>query len=759
MDIRTVGSLQQLHNITREARAQGKDVVYLGEHQVRVVERNAVSRALIGLVNQDQREAARLDAFATQLREAAVAAGHLDPRSIEERRAALIGKTIAPEVASHLIGKPVRAHGHTEAWQARIDIDHKGMVQGLPEDLREFELQELELAVTQGLDTKNAAGERGAARTESESVLDMLGTLRDAQRHTTDPAAVQAAADSEAELTQLWLSGTMVGYSAAKALMSCAARLEPHFRVNGDDENPSPIVSKAGALAHECLRDKTIYQRHDNTFGRLFESGLAKALVDRPSPQMLQAADRINAFIRSNITQVSPSSLERIKTSLGEQANDPQAVQAAVDAKVQQRIQDLANDLKKDPRPWHAEVPEVADFIAEPTAAKLDALLGSTSDGWKMIKTYWVAGKYSASVSGAWMVGANENYQHFVKANRSSQATPLAAGGVNQVPAVAVRASSALTALIDSRSKYMSEQGLADDSALGTRLRMLREANTHIRAHSGIFSRDAAATVNRDLLLEDFKRALVLVRDVDATAEDVLNDAIHEMQAGAGEDGYTLEMVSDAGPAGSKVIQDPDAKDAQRNVWGTGLPHQPRPDVPSNWAPASSVSARTGVNPDAATTFESNALSRNQNTVNGISGTTNMLTFMLLHMEREGLLGTGDTAIRHGDALAGNLAFIVMDGGHSIPEAMATYASIMADTRVVRDGVVSGAERRRVEQERAPILAARQAALDSHVTDYSRMHEDFGSAPTQAAVDQAVRSSFESIRQRFDGLAAERNPT
>lgn len=80
MDIRTVGSLQQLHNITREARAQGKDVVYLGDHQVRVVERNAASRALIGLVNQDQRGAARLDAFATQLREAAVAAGHLDPR-------------------------------------------------------------------------------------------------------------------------------------------------------------------------------------------------------------------------------------------------------------------------------------------------------------------------------------------------------------------------------------------------------------------------------------------------------------------------------------------------------------------------------------------------------------------------------------------------------------------------------------------------------------------------------------------------------
>ncbi|MFM8737095.1 MAG: hypothetical protein ACKOGB_05310, partial [Betaproteobacteria bacterium] len=62
------------------------------------------------------------------------------------------------------------------------------------------------------------------------------------------------------------------------------------------------------------MQDKTFYQRHDNTFGRLFESGLAKTLVDRPSPQMLQAADRINAFIRSTITQVSPSSLERIKT-------------------------------------------------------------------------------------------------------------------------------------------------------------------------------------------------------------------------------------------------------------------------------------------------------------------------------------------------------------------------------------------------------------------------------------------------------------
>ena len=762
MDIRTVRNLDQLHDVTREARAQGKQVVYLGDHQVRVVARNTVSQALVSLVHQDQREAARLDAFATQLRDAEVAGGHIRARSIEERRSALIGKTITPELASRLIGDPVRRHGQTEAWNTRINIDHTGVVRGLPPDLGEFELQQLELGVTRGLDVKNASGERDAARTESESVLDMLGTLRHEKRRTTDAATTAALEESEAELTQLWLSGTMDGPSAARALMNCASRLEPHFRVNGDAETPSPIVNKAAALVNECLADKNIHQRHDNAFGRLFESHLAKSLVDNPALSMRIAATRINSFIRDHIRQVSPSSLERIKTRLGAQADDPQALQTAIDAKVQERVRDLARDLAKDARPWHAEVPEVAAFIADPTPDTLDALLGETSNGWQMIKTYWVAAKYSAGLRGSWMAGANENYQHFVKANRSSQATPLSAAGVNQVPAVAVRAESALRNLISSLQAEMMAKGLSDETALGTRVSMLRSALSDIRDHSGINSREAATKANRDLLLTDFKRALVMVRDVGGEAEDVLNQAINEIEQlpeGADSNDVALEVVTEAGPAGTSVIQDPDAKDLQRNVWGTSLPHQPRPAVPENWAPASSVSARTGFNPAAMTTFESNALSRNQNTVNGISGTTNMLTFLLLHMEREGLLGTGRNAMPHGDALAGNLAFIVMDGGHSIPEAAATYASIMADTRVVHDGVVSGAERLRVEAERAPILARRQAALDSHVTDYSRMHENFGSFDTQMRLDEAVRAGFETARRHFDQLAAERSQT
>jgi hypothetical protein len=542
--------------------------------------------------------------------------------------------------------------------------------------------------------------------------------------------------------------------------MNCASRLEPHFRVNGDAETPSPIVNKAAALVKECLSDKNIHQRHDNAFGRLFESHVAKSLVDNPSHDMLVASTRINTFIRDSIRQVSPSSLERIKTKLGAQADDPQALQAAVEAKVQERIGDLARDLAKDPRPWHAEVPEVAAFMADPTPATLDALLGETSNGWQMIKTYWVTGKYAAGLRGSWMAGANENYQHFVKANRSSQATPLAAAGVNQVPAVAVRAEATLRTLITSLQAEMMAKGLGDETALGTRVSLLRAALSDIRDHSGINSREAATKANRDLLLADFKRALVMVRDVGGEAEDVLNQAINEIEQlpeGADSSDVALEVVTDAGPAGTKVIQDPDAQDLQRNVWGTGLPHQPRPAVPENWAPASSVSARTGFNPAAMTTFESNALSRNQNTVNGISGTTNMLTFLLLHMEREGLLGQGGAATLHGDALAGNLAFIVMDGGHSIPEAVATYASIMADTRVVAEGVVSGAERLRVEAEREPILATRQAALDSHVTDYSRLHENFGSFGTQVIVADAVRAGFEAARQQFDQLAAERS--
>jgi hypothetical protein len=730
MDIRNVDSVSQLLQVRQEAAKQGKDLVYLGDRQVRIVERGQISQVLSQLSGQARREARSLNEFAASLSRTEAGVPPDTELSFAQRSTQLIGKSLRPEVAVNYLGMATRDHGRTVSFNQRIGLDHLGTITSLPDDLSELELLELERGLTTALNRTNAAGERTAARTEGECVLEMLGALRQAGAQASQDAST-ALSSAERSLGDLWLSGQMNQARAQAALAQVATELAAAAPA---------LADQAQALAREVGKDKQLTQRHDNTFGRMFESSLAKGLVDHPSPPMLAAADAVNRFL-----------LQHMNT-------DQKHYTSA------QNIDILAKALAKDPRPWHAEVPRLHDFLAQPNAQTLAGLMAPpVQDGYHMLLTYWMAAKVSSDVTGPWMEAANDNYNRTVKPSRSSQETVTSAKGATH----AAQASLDATRMLDRvDGDLLKAIGATNDGDIKAELRTLRNdlprlSNAISRAGGVLPQDDGAKRTERTALAQAIGEAADWLHAKLPETAQALRDLLPPLTTapeGLSEDDIVLEVGTLGGVGSVAGWQAEDVKSAH---YGTGLLHQPRPDVPDNWKAEVNVPSRTGVNIAAPKAFERNALESNQNTVNGVSGTTNMLTFLLNHMERAGALSTPDGQnLNKGDALAGNLAFLVIDGGHSIPEAMATAASIAADPREAPVADFMHLPTDQIKAARGAlkdeIQANRQAALDSHVTSYAQLGKDLGGGDTGARLAQAVQAAFEATRNRFDALHAER---
>ena len=124
MDIRRIDSVAQLLQVRQEAAQKGQDLVYLGDRQVRVVERGQISQALNQLSGQTGREARSLNEFAASLRRTEAGVTPTTEASPAQRAAQLIGKSLRPDVAVTYLGMAVRDHGQTVGFEQRIGLDH-----------------------------------------------------------------------------------------------------------------------------------------------------------------------------------------------------------------------------------------------------------------------------------------------------------------------------------------------------------------------------------------------------------------------------------------------------------------------------------------------------------------------------------------------------------------------------------------------------------------------------------------------------------
>ncbi len=725
--VQHIQTFAQLDQLVREAEQNGAQVVHVGGNSVRVVKYNAVEKAANRATGQTTRQAASLDQFAVSLREAESRASGTPLLDRDTRARNLIGKTINAQVASNFVGKVLR--GGTSADDHPVQFDATGKIKGFAQGvaLSELELFRLESSVIQDLRATNAKGERDAARTASECVLQALGALRAEklqQSNTTEgQERATAIAGLETTLQKLWLSGEMTTTRAAASLTYVASNLR---KINPE------VAEQISQLSDEAYANKAVTQQHDNTFGRMFESSVGKHLVEHPSAQMLQTAAVINKFLLSHM--LTPQKHYTVESN----------------------INTLAEHLQKDARPWNAEVPAIQDFLNQPNVDTLRALLEQPIDnGYQMMTAYWVAAKVSAEVTGPWMNAANDNYKNLVRPSRSSDSTPLSAAGVEHTARAYAVGEKVLEGVIKELDRPGAKETLGVDQAAW---RVLRNGAQDLNI--GLFKSSGTYLSNGQLLPADREAILGFLDDGQQLLADKFPQAAAELKKLYDETAASETLAVGAKNAG-RSNTNAGAQETTSTRYGTGLAHQPKPAVPESWKAGVHIPSKAGLNIDLPSDFERSVLERGQNTVNGISGTTNMLTFMLLHMQQVGAFQSADgQPLDMNEAFAGNLTFLLMDGGHSIPEAMATSASILANPKYYEGeefAHVSTAERadapkhaRAAAQEL--VRVERQRVLDSHVTSYSTLGQQFGRGETASRIAQAVGAAFDDTRQSFDEL-------
>jgi hypothetical protein len=421
---------------------------------------------------------------------------------------------------------------------------------------------------------------------------------------------------------------------------------------------------------------------------------------------------------------------------------------------VDENINIFAENLKKDARPWHAEVPNIQDFLGNPNADTLRTLLEQPiNNGYQMIATYWMAAKLSANVTGPWMNAANDNYTKLIKPSRSSDFTPLSNSGVEHT----ANAYAVASKILEGVTKELDRPGAKESIGLDA-WRVLR--NGVQDSEVALFKASGNFHENGQLLPADRAVILTGLADAQKLLTDKFPQAAEKLKAL-----YDQTLSNPELEVGTKAALqsniDAGATNATSNQYGTGLVHQPKPAVPDNWKAEVNIPSKTALNVNLPSAFEQGVIDRSQNTVNGVSGTTNMLSFLLLHMQKLGALTTpAGEAVDMKEALAGNLAFLVMDGGHSIPEAMATSTSILTHPKYyepeefahISTAVKADAPKQARAAAQELIRVERQRVLDHYITDYSALGGQLGGAETASLISQAVTAAFDDTRKSFDAL-------
>lgn len=185
--------------------------------------------------------------------------------------------------------------------------------------------------------------------------------------------------------------------------------------------------------------------------------------------------------------------------------------------------------------------------------------------------------------------------------------------------------------------------------------------------------------------------------------------------------------------------------------FGTQLPHQLPNNGNANWKAEKNKQATVHVNIDAPTKFEENALLNEQNTVNGASGSANIMTFLfkdILTQEKESAFAEFNID----DAFAGTMMFLTFDGGHSLPESFGTFSSI-----VMNDPLLKRSRSNSPNDDE--IFKARKQTLEKFKLDYREIPRIFQSSDTVSATESAIDAAFEQVKTLFNKVHQQRIST
>jgi hypothetical protein len=611
---------------------------------------------------------------------------------------ALVGQSFAPRIAETLLHK--------------LQFDGVGRLLGPKPGAPALTAQEwtnlVSARLAKGLDKTNASGVRDAARTEREILLDLASHLRHTRAGAPPTLHGRLDAAIEAVKTQwLNLKATPGAASTADFITDLA---------NAWTQDLPDLAQASRLLATEASHTKTVTQTYDNTFGRQFESALVHEMVKHPPATVLKAAAQTGDFLVRHFASLPPD------------------VQGKALAK-------LADNLGHDPRPWHAETPDVGRFLAQPSMANLAAMLKpDTPNGFDVVKMSWVGVKASISMPDShpapWMAQANDNYSNVVTPARSQKDSLTGFGTkLQSLPAVYINRE------ID---QLMTQRGLATAPVAR---KLVEEQHLEVRKafDKVAFSAHTPA---------ELQQALTNIRDhsewMDPEVQALLDRHIQHLASMPDQHTPfdTVQSSLDAQDQKQLAASGARFQAQQTTGYGTALAHQPALKGGDHWGAGLSVQGKTTLDMAHVKAFDANALAHEMNSVNGPSGSTNIMTFLYLQMQKE------NPAFNLQDAFAGTMMFLTFDGGHSLPESVGTYRAITSDTR-------STLELGLPKSKRNEIMDQRRQVLETSVLAYGELSQLFGHAETAQGVSDAVDRAWARTEQTFEQLHAERlsNPS
>lgn len=598
-----------------------------------------------------------------------------------------IGKTLSPDVAFE--------------FKHAFKINHLGTVistRNKSKELNSNELKIINASIIVDLTKANSAGNRDAARTNREVVLDFISTLKSEISKTDkkETSIIKELIEITDDLKSLWLSSEIGKNSAKDKLESISKKL-----LDLKLPNLSQIAKQ---LALEASKAKHFTQKHDNIFGRKFESEFVYALVKKPPKSIINAADKVGDYLKNYLLNSCDESDLSIK------------------------LTELANALDSDPRPWHAETPEIQNFIKDPSKINFEKLMANESrTGYEVIKQTFVGVKLSLVIQGKWMPAANSNYQQLIKKARST--TPSVLGNfIKRTPVISTEFQKKINANPEFRIK-------ASDKFNSVKS-LLNQIDSNPTIKNAL---DNFRSIN-DLIKNDFP-------DLSSAAEEIISSLKKENKTDSFLELTSEELTPEEKENLSSEGINPTMPKTEG--FGTRLPHHLPNKGGENWGIGKNIQASVHVNVNAPTIFEKNTLDNDQNTVNGASGSTNIMTFLYRQMLRDSPKSDIETQINIHDAFAGTMMFLTFDGGHSLPESFGTFNSIL-----LNDPQLNGTTTPTIDKKQ--LIEQREKLLQKFNLEYHEIPKMFNSKDTAKATQEAIDSAFAETIKLFSEIHSQR---
>ena len=300
----------------------------------------------------------------------------LKARKPDEAHRALIGETIAPEIAERFMGK--------------IRFDGIGRIEGFKSTLSAPELQALNASRILSLTQTRSPAPREAPLPERECLMHLL--------HATRNAKHSISADLHQDARRFWLDGIVNRQHAME-----------FFRNSEEALGSLPeLRDLAMQLVRETELPKTRPQYLDAIYGRKFESVVARELVDDPPEGVLRFSERLNLEVMTYVGDLPDERRDLV-------------------------LQDAAELLREYQRPWHSvKHKQAVDwFIARPSIQSLAALLGGQArDGVDVINSVflahqvWICGG-RRGVGASWFARSQPHYDEVVVCSNSDVTSPI----------------------------------------------------------------------------------------------------------------------------------------------------------------------------------------------------------------------------------------------------------------------------------------------------------------------------------------------